>query len=91
MKTFSQYLATEIVTEDVNQEIARITAEIALVDNQINQRTQPLLQRKAQLQKLLATKQSQQQTNDGAAQRNKPQTITPGSTGAQTPGSPPVR
>jgi len=50
--TFKRYLS--IVTEDVTQDIAKLSADISTIDAQIGQRTKPLIDRKTQLQKLLA-------------------------------------
>lgn len=89
---FSQFLG--MVNEDVSQELERLQADIAAIDAQIAQRTQPLVNRKAQLQKMLAVKQKQA---DATAQRQpqgqqgqQPQSnaaSSPGSSGAGTPGS----
>lgn len=96
--SFKSYLS--MVVEDVQQDIAKITSDIAMIDTQINQRTQPLLTRKAALQKMLALKQKQAQadaTKDGAPQPGQTQnpmqasnqTKTPGAAQTQTPGNAP--
>lgn len=92
--TFKQFLGT--INEDFEQEIQKLTSDIAMVDTQITQRTQPLMARKQQLQKMLAIKQKQAQAqapkDDMAAASAQPQqaqgsqTTTPGGSGAQTPG-----
>lgn len=95
--SFKQYLS--IMNEDTQQDVNKLMSDISLIDTQINQRTQPLLQRKAQLQKMLAIKQKMAQ---GEAKKNggtemqaqngqqSNQTTTPGSTGSATPGGAPA-
>lgn len=90
--TFKQFL--HILEEGTAEDIAKLQADISMVDTAIAQRTTPLTQRKIQLQKLLMQKQKQQQAE---AQRNPSTdqqqgqpittTTTPGSAGAATPGS----
>lgn len=100
--TFKDYLT--IVNEDTSADVVKLQADIGAIDAQINQRTQPLVQRKTQLQKLLMIKQQQQQAeaakagqDPNAAQNpNSTQppatankTTTPGGTGTGTPGNQP--
>lgn len=95
--TFKQFLNTVPVTEDIQQEIAKLTTDIALLDTQITQRTAPLQQRKAALQKQLAIKQKQAQTPGGQPEQGMQagqqpagnRTTTPGGTGTATPGTSP--
>ena len=99
--TFKQFLST-IVVEDVQADIAKLTTDISMIDAQINQRTTPLLQRKMQLQKMLALKQKQAQVDvvkDPAAPNGQQpqagatppsnQTTTPGGSRSATPGNAP--
>lgn len=92
--TFKQYLS--VIEEDAAQDIAKLSADISTIDAQIGQRTKPLLDRKAQLQKLLAIKQKQSQAEEKRAptdtnqmvsdQQSSNQTTTPGSSRSATPG-----
>lgn len=96
--TFKQYVS--IVNEDIDQEVQKLQSDISMIDASIQARTAPLIQRKNQLQKLLAIKTKQQQeeqkktANSNGNNAQTPQagtpgsmTATPGSSGAQTPGS----
>lgn len=96
--TFKDFLS--IVNEDAAADVMKLQAEIGAVDAQLNQRTQPLMQRKQQLQKLLMIKQKQQQAEQAkagntATDPNAQQaqagnaTTTPGGTGSGTPGGQP--
>lgn len=89
------------MTEDTTQDVNKLMSDISLIDTQINQRTQPLLARKTQLQKMLAIKQKMQQAEqkkngDMQAQNGQPQaqpsnqTTTPGGTSSATPGGAPA-
>jgi hypothetical protein len=97
--SFKQYLS--IMTEDTQQDVNKLMSDISLIDTQVNQRTQPLLLRKAQLQKLLAIKQKMAQAEEkknggmqapNGQQQGQPsnQTTTPGGTGSATPGGAPA-
>ena len=93
--TFASYMS--IVNEDIQPEIDKLRADLAMVDASIEQRTRPLLQRKEQINKMLAIKLKQQQAELARAptadQQRSPaptqgsQVSTPGSSGAATPGS----
>jgi uncharacterized protein YecT (DUF1311 family) len=94
--SFKQYLG--VLSEDTAQDIQKITNDISMLDAQLNQRTQPLIARKTQLQKMLAIKQQQKAVEDKRTNSQQPtsstspssnQTTTPGSSGAATPGSAP--
>jgi hypothetical protein len=95
--SFKQFLS--IVQEDAQQDVNKLMADISLIDTQINQRTAPLITRKAQLQKLLALKQKQaqaQQAQDAKTSQDPSgemqsgtRTTTPGGTGSSTPGGAP--
>lgn len=95
--TFKQFLNTVPMTEDIQQEIAKLTADIATIDTQIAQRTTPLQQRKLALQKQLAMMQKRAQATSGqqeqGMQAGQPpasnRTTTPGGTGTATPGTSP--
>lgn len=100
MISFSEFLTLQL-DEDVAQDIDKLNSEISTIDTQMNQRVAPLLQRKTQLQKMLAQKRQQQQAEakkNGNQQPDKmqaqqqqqagqTQTTTPGSSGSGTPGS----
>lgn len=93
--SFKQFLS--IIDEDVQQDVNKLMADISMLDTQIAQRTQPLVTRKLQLQKMLAIKQKQaqaQQKRDGNEEQTKEmsartQTTTPGGSGTATPGGAP--
>lgn len=101
MLSFKQYLG--MVVEDVQQDIAALTSQIAQIDSQINTRVQPLLQKKTILQKTLALKQKEAETQSkqGGNQQQNGQTpgqqpmqaanrtTTPGGTQQATPGTTP--
>lgn len=86
MLTFKQYLAERSeLSEDAAQEVSKLSSDLAMIDAQIAQRTQPLIARKNQIQKQLAVKRKQA---DVEAKRNpslqaQPQPNTPP---AQQPG-----
>lgn len=91
--SFGQFL--DYIEEDLGGDITKLQADISMLDTEISKRTQPLMLQKQRLQKMLAIKQKQQQTElkrqgatpeagENAQQGN--QTTTPGSTGAATPG-----
>ena len=75
MVSFKHFLT---LTEDLAGDVTKLTADIAAIDAQINQRVAPLMQRKQALQKLLAQKQQaagnqqQQQPQPGVAQTTTP-------------------
>jgi len=93
--TFKTFL--RIVEQDLGGDIAKLQADLSMIDTEMAKRTQPLLQKKVQLQKQLAVKQKQQQAdlkrNGGdpdqqmdANQQTGSRATTPGSSGASTPG-----
>ena len=90
--TFKSFLS--IIEEDLGGDISKLQADISMLDTEITKRTQPLLLKKAQLQKMLAVKQKQHQVDDKTTDKNTDgqqsgsQTTTPGSSGAATPGQP---
>lgn len=57
--TFKQYLECGDLKEDAAQEVSKLSSDLAMLDAQIAQRTQPLIARKNQLQKQLAVKRKQ--------------------------------
>ncbi len=97
MLTLKRFLS--IITEDANLDkmVMDIQTAIGQIDTQINQRTQPLLTQKQQLQRrlvpLLRKKQDEDKRNQVQTQQDNQmnagsnQTTTPGSSGAATPGS----
>ncbi len=102
MFTFKKFLS--IIQEDANVDkmVMDIQTAISQLDTQINQRTQPLVAQKQNLQKrlvpLLKQKEQADQREGKAQQINQQQqqqtmqhpgsntTTTPGSSGAATPG-----
>ena len=98
--SFLEFLG--IVNEDAASDVVQLQTKIGAIDAMINQRTQPLLQQKTQLQKMLAIKQKQQQDEvkragntatpqqpvNGAQQpaMTANRTTTPGGSGSGTPG-----
>jgi len=101
MLTFKKFLS--IIDEDVaiDKMVIDIQTAISQIDNQINQRTQPLLAQKQQLQRRLGPILKKKQQEDAKTAKEQPQqgtnqqnpmlartaTTTPGSPGAATPGS----
>ncbi len=95
--SFKEYMST--INEDAAQEVVKLQSDIAMIDTTIQQRTAPLLRRKEQLSKQLAivSKQAQADAKTQPAQAANPQlpqagatastATTPGSSGAQNPGS----
>lgn len=85
--SFLAYL--RVLDETVEDEVSKITADIAMVDSQINKATAPLVARKTQLQKLLAVKQKLAQN---AASQHKPtiQQATPAAPAPVVGNAPPA-
>lgn len=84
--TFKDYL--RIVSEDTDADVAQLQGDIATLDTEMAKRSQPLLQNKGRLTKMLTIKLKQKELEDqkkGTAQSGN-QTTTPGSTGQATPG-----
>jgi hypothetical protein len=87
------------MNEDLNGDIAKLRADISMIDSTIATRTNPLMQQKVRLQKMLAMKEKQAQDEakkNPQQQQQQPgqqqmaaqgtQMSTPGSAGASTPG-----
>jgi hypothetical protein len=90
--TFKDFL--RILDEDLDSDIAKLMADISMIDSTIATRNNPLIQQRMRLQKMLAIKQKQKQAEEKKAPQEPTtqgpqagQTTTPGSTGAATPGS----
>ena len=91
--TFKELL--DIIGEGLEDDVAKLRADISMLDAQIVQRTKGLQDQKNRLQKMLAVKEKQlmTQTNrqqakpeDQAQMSAQTQTQTPGGTGEATPG-----
>ena len=90
--TFKDFL--RILDEDLDGDIAKLMADISMIDSTLATRNNPLMQQRMRLQKMLALKQKQKEaetknaptTEPGQQQQQGNQTSTPGSTGASTPG-----
>lgn len=84
--TFKDYL--RIVSEDTDSDVAQMQGDIAMLDTEIAKRSQPLVQQKGRLTKMLTIKLKQKEVEDQKKGKTEAgsQTTTPGSAGAQTPG-----
>lgn len=93
--TFKDFL--RILDEDLSSDVMKLQADLSMIDTLIQTRTNPLLQQKIRLQKMLAIKQKQQQAEEKSSptkpeaqqqqqQQTGSQTTTPGSTGASMAG-----
>ena len=63
--TFKEFVdnpSTEHLNEDLDADIVRLQSDISMIDQQIQQRTAPLIARKQQLTKTLLQKQKQRQS-----------------------------
>lgn len=96
---FLRILDEDRIDEELEDEVSKLMADISMLDATIATRTNPLMQQKQRLQKMLAVKQKQlihqnkakeaQPGNDEMQAQQGPrgnQAMTPGSTGASTPG-----
>lgn len=93
MKDLNFKTFLRILDEDLGGDITKLQADISMLDTEISKRTQPLMLQKQRLQKLLAVKQKQQQSElkkqgpeKDQQQQQSSQATTPGSAGAATPG-----
>lgn len=85
--SFLAYL--RVLDETVEDEVSKLTTDIAMVDSQINKATAPLLARKNQLQKLLAVKQKMAQ-NSAAQQKTAPPQVAPATPAPVVGNAPPT-
>lgn len=91
--TFKDFL--RILDEDLDGDIAKLQADLSMIDTTIANRTNPLLQQKLRIQKMLALKQKQKQAEvkkepaqPEAQQQQGSEATTPGSATPGTPGTP---
>ncbi len=85
MLTFKNFYTILAEDASTDQMIAQIQASLGQIDTQINQRTQPLLNQKQQLQRRLAPLMKKKQDDDAKMARQNPQQMN-AARGQQQPG-----